>query len=283
MTAAADAYRESIDVGAWELPSVSDFLAKVQNDVDAAFSGRGEAGDQAAQIGEGTDALAGMEVAAERLAGALGIAIGEIDGSAESGAELTAVLGKAKPLMEAAGLTMADLKSGITLADMGDSTMLDSLLARIAGEATVAASGVEQYTTAAERQAGSSERSVAAAKAQAEAFAEVRQAAADTASGFFDLSSSADTATASFDGWIASMEEQAAALRDFTQNTVKAAENGINKGLIESVRALGPEGAKQMKWLADASQSEMERVNRAFKSGAEAPSTDFGNMHHRRP
>lgn len=267
MSAAVDAYQERINVDTWELPSLGDFLAKAQNDLNALLTGRGEAGDQSADREAARQQLELMESAAGDLANTLGISIGAMDGSARSTAELTAVARKAAPIMEAAGVTAADLTDALTISkETGDTTQIDALLAQVAAQAPQAASGIDQFTTAAERQAEESKLSAKQIEAQADALAELREAATNSAAAFFDFSLGADEAATSLGEWLTSLEEQAAALRNFTQNTIDAGEKGVSQGLIDHLRELGPEGAKQMKWLADATESEIARANGDFKA-----------------
>src|SRR5690606_21294897 len=65
------------------------------------------------------------------------------------------------------------------------------------------------------------------------------------------------------------MAEQADALRNFRVNAQKAADQGLRKGLIAALQEAGPEGAMRMKQLANATDEEIGRANRAWQRGQE--------------
>lgn len=109
-----------------------------------------------------------------------------------------------------------------------------------------------------------------AQEAYAEAVEASREAAGDTARQFFGLGESVDDAKVSLNGWIKGLEDQAEALRDFTENARKAAKRGLRDGLIAELQAAGPEGAMRLKQLADASDSEIKRANQAWRDGEKA-------------
>jgi hypothetical protein len=107
---------------------------------------------------------------------------------------------------------------------------------------------------------------VALAKAQEEARKNARQ----SAQAFTAFGSSLSDTKVSLGRWIRSMAEQAKALRDFTSNARTAARRGLREGLIAELEKAGPAGALRMKQLANASNTEIGRANRAWASGRRA-------------
>jgi len=106
--------------------------------------------------------------------------------------------------------------------------------------------------------------------ALAKALADSRDAANKTAHEFFGLGGSLDDSKVSLDDWITDLESQAKALRDFTKNAKDAGEKGLKRGLIAELEAAGPAGALRMQQLADASEKEIHRANRAWRLGQTA-------------
>src|SRR5690606_15387335 len=104
-------------------------------------------------------------------------------------------------------------------------------------------------------------------KAAAEALEESRDAARDTATQFINLGDSLDDAEVSLGDWLAELEGQAQALRDFRLNAERAAERGLRQGLIAALHEAGPAGATRMAQLRTATDSEFERANRAWRRG----------------
>lgn len=100
----------------------------------------------------------------------------------------------------------------------------------------------------------------------ATSIARQREAAAEGAQGFRDLTSSMKPKNFSLGKWLSQLEQQAQALREFRINAQQAAERGLRRGLIRELQRLGPEGAVQLAHLADASQSEIGRANEAWRS-----------------
>ncbi|HKY58310.1 MAG TPA: hypothetical protein VJL80_09755 [Aeromicrobium sp.] len=72
------------------------------------------------------------------------------------------------------------------------------------------------------------------------------------------------------EGFLKSMEDQAKALEDFTDNARKAGEKGLKQGLIDKLEEMGPAGALRMRQLANASEEEIARANAAFDRGVTA-------------
>ena len=97
-----------------------------------------------------------------------------------------------------------------------------------------------------------------------------RSAARDTAGAFVGLGDSLNDAKVSLSEWIAQMADQASALRNFQRNAEQAANRGLRQGLIAALREAGPEGAMRMRQLANASDEELGRANRAWKRGQDA-------------
>lgn len=97
-----------------------------------------------------------------------------------------------------------------------------------------------------------------------------RAVATQTAHAFITLGDDVDNAKVSLQGWIKQLEKQANALRDFTSNAKKAAKEGLDQGLIKSLEKAGPAGALRMKQLANATEDEIARANKAWRSGRQA-------------
>lgn len=133
-----------------------------------------------------------------------------------------------------------------------------------------AASGGREFNGVTEATVRILEAEAAAAKKVAEALAESRKAARETAKQFFGLGDSVDDAEVSLNGWLKSLEDQAAALRDFTDNIRTVTKRGLRDGLIKELEAAGPAGALRMKQLADGTDAEIRRANRAWRLGKEA-------------
>jgi TP901 family phage tail tape measure protein len=91
-----------------------------------------------------------------------------------------------------------------------------------------------------------------------------------TANAFLDISQGIDDSKVSLDAWITQMADQAKALNDFADNAVKAGKRGLEDGLIASLQEAGPAGAMRLKQLADASDSELGRANRAWRKSQRA-------------
>jgi TP901 family phage tail tape measure protein len=114
------------------------------------------------------------------------------------------------------------------------------------------------------------QQSTADLAAQAKALEDSRNAANQTAHEFFGLGKSVDDTKVSLHDWITDLQKQATALRDFTKNAKDAGEKGLKQGLIAELEAAGPAGALRMQQLADASEKEIHRANRAWRLGQTA-------------
>jgi TP901 family phage tail tape measure protein len=108
--------------------------------------------------------------------------------------------------------------------------------------------------------------SAADLQAQAKALEENRKRALGIADSFDGLGKSVDDAKVSLDGWLADMEKQTAAMRDFTKNAQTAAKRGLDEGLIDSLEKLGPQGALRLSQLANATKTELGRANKDWKA-----------------
>jgi TP901 family phage tail tape measure protein len=107
-------------------------------------------------------------------------------------------------------------------------------------------------------------------EAQAKALQKAREEAGETAGQFFGLGKSVNDSKVSLHGWIADLNKQTAALRDFTKNVQTAARRGLDQGLIASLEKAGPEGAMRLAQLADASKREIREANKAWQRGEAA-------------
>ena len=94
-----------------------------------------------------------------------------------------------------------------------------------------------------------------------------RQDARGVAQSFVGLGDSLNDSEVSLGDWLAELEKNAQALREFQRNAKEAGENGLNKGLIKSLQAAGSEGALRMKQLSTATRSEIDRANAAWRDG----------------
>jgi TP901 family phage tail tape measure protein len=111
------------------------------------------------------------------------------------------------------------------------------------------------------------ERSERQTEKQAEALKEAREAARDTAAEFVTLGDGLSDSKVSLSDWIKQLAEGADAMRNFRVNAETAADNGLDKGLIASLRDAGEEGALRMKQLANATEEEIAAANRAWRRG----------------
>lgn len=136
-----------------------------------------------------------------------------------------------------------------------------------AADAEQFARGMEQTSTASGQAGTSAYQSAEDLKVQAEALKKSRDAAADTATALFNVGDSVNDAKTSLGGWIRDLNAQADALRNFRRNAVEAGEKGVRQGLINALREAGPEGARRMRQLANASEDEISRANRAWGRG----------------
>ena len=126
-------------------------------------------------------------------------------------------------------------------------------------------------TSAAQKKLSAAAKGVAAAsRAEAKAMQEARSAATKQAQSFVGLGKSLNDGKVSLKSWIKEMAKSAQDLRNFTKNTQTAADKGLRQGLIDALREAGPEGARRMKQLANATDAEIRKANRAWGSGQRA-------------
>jgi TP901 family phage tail tape measure protein len=133
--------------------------------------------------------------------------------------------------------------------------------------ASGAAGAADDVAGATSALGGVQKQSVKLTAAQTEALKKSRDAASDTAHEFFGLGDSVDKAKVSLGTWLKDLEKQADALRNFRINAEKAAKKGLRQGLIAALEEAGPAGALRMKQLANATDAEIKRANRAWKRG----------------
>ena len=84
------------------------------------------------------------------------------------------------------------------------------------------------------------------------------------------LGESLDDSKVSLSDWIKQMDNEADALINFTNNAKKASDNNLKKGLIADLEAAGTAGALRMKQLANATDAEIARANKAWAKGQRA-------------
>lgn len=102
------------------------------------------------------------------------------------------------------------------------------------------------------------------AKAAAEALEALKQSTRDAAMSFFDFNANLDTSKVSLGAYIKDLEATAKAQADWAENVIKATARGLNPDFIKGLEEQGPEGAKRLAELADASEKEIARINAAF-------------------
>lgn len=136
----------------------------------------------------------------------------------------------------------------------------EDALAGQANEVKLTDDATEGMTEAQERSARQTEKQAAALK-------EARDAARETAGEFINLGEGLNDAKVSLGGWIKQLADNADALRNFRVNAQTAAENGLDKGLIASLREAGTEGALRMRQLANATDEQIAKANAAWRRG----------------
>lgn len=113
-------------------------------------------------------------------------------------------------------------------------------------------------------------RSAAASEKQAAAFEAVKTQARNTGGAFTEFGEDLDDSKVSLDKWIDGVRDQAVALEQFTANTLRASDRGLDSGLVADLASKGPAGALRMKQLADGTAAEIRRANREFRRGEKA-------------
>jgi hypothetical protein len=115
----------------------------------------------------------------------------------------------------------------------------------------------------------------------AEALRTVRAAAATTGASFVGLGKDVDNTKVSLNDWIRQLQKEADALTAFGENAKTAGERGLRQGLIKELETLGPQGALRLKQLANGSETQIHRANRAFDAGrraVQAYTNEFGKI-----
>jgi hypothetical protein len=168
-------------------------------------------------------------------------------------------------LAESQGLSADQTADLIKLLPQYENALQGSANAvNLAGDAT------DDYAKSTYKAANGTEITAAALKAIKKAYADARKDATETASSFLDISNKADKAKFSLNQWIKQMANQASALEHFTDNVIRAGKRGVDEGLIQELEKLGPVGALRMKQLANATDEQIDRANRAWKRGQHA-------------
>lgn len=96
---------------------------------------------------------------------------------------------------------------------------------------------------------------------------ESRQGAREVAQSFVSLGDSLNDSEKSLGDWLAELERNAKALREFQRNAREAGEKGLAQGLVKELQNAGSEGALRMRQLANATDEEIARANRAWRNG----------------
>lgn len=100
-----------------------------------------------------------------------------------------------------------------------------------------------------------------------EMWKENRQEAREVAETFVNLGESLNDSKVSLSDWIGQLEDNARALEEFRANAQKAGRRGLDEGLVKSLQNAGSEGALRMRQLANATDEQIERANRAWYKG----------------
>ncbi|HEL2057766.1 TPA: tape measure protein [Streptococcus suis] len=151
----------------------------------------------------------------------------------------------------------------------------------------------EEYALTAEAQQAASEVMAQAAEngtlrqvVAYENLSEVQQSAVDNMRARFE--ELAGTATSMFDTIeqksaisveqvIANLETNRQAIEQWSTNLKILAERGVDQGVLEQLRQMGPEGAAQTQVFVDASDAELARLQEVFKTNAETAKTAMNN------
>lgn len=98
----------------------------------------------------------------------------------------------------------------------------------------------------------------------------MRKAARQQAESFIDIGKAADRAKGNLSKFTQFLNNQARALEKYAENLRKAGENGVKKGLLADLKDLGPEGARIVAQLANATDREVGKANKAWQRGQDA-------------
>jgi hypothetical protein len=179
-----------------------------------------------------------------------------------------AALAQLNPVLDKYAASQA--RVGGTALDASDAKKVQQALADTNLTTKEQAHALRELTGATHGAAKASDRFAARQKALATQIKASRAAAGTTAAMFITLGDDVDDASVSLHDWISELAKEAQALTEFGHNAEKAANRGLRQGLIDALEELGPTGALRMKQLAGATQSEIDRANRAWLSGQRA-------------
>lgn len=220
-----------------------------------------DAEEAATNIEKIDQALAGM-VEGGDSSGAADV-FAQVQAQAEAAGVSTETLTKS---FDAYNLALQNAGEGGTV--YTDGMILQGRVVKSAGlEAARSATRTENLGTAMDQASHAGARLAERMAAQEMALVRSRKAARATANGFITLGDGLDSAKVSLGEWLKQLEDQANALRNFRINAQKAAKQGLDEGLIKSLEEAGPAGALRMRQLANATDAEIDRANRAWRRG----------------
>ena len=168
-------------------------------------------------------------------------------------------------LTESAGLSKGEIEDlRKLLPQYGESLTGAANDAKLAGDAQ---GGLADATSAA---AVAANKAAQEQQALRDELRKQREDARQAARSFLGLGDSLDNSKKSLGQWLRELEQQNQALRNFTANAQTAAKRGLEEGLVDALRQAGPEGAMRMKQLANATDAELARANKAWRAGQDA-------------
>lgn len=269
---AIDQLRKSLEES---LPGMSELTKQILAISDGKVASLGEEFDS---LSDSIDRIADPGYIMESSDAILGLlTLGQVDGAEVDGArqEIDALDAALTNLASSGGTQVAtkafeDLAKAQGLSAAEQKTLLSILpeyseaLAANENQTSLTGGATGELTTATNTLRSSSYRTAEQLKEEADALEEARDAARGTATSFISLTEATEGSKATLGGWIKELEDQADALKNFRINAEAAGKNGVRDGLIAELEALGPAGAKQLKWLANATESEVARANRAW-------------------
>lgn len=147
---------------------------------------------------------------------------------------------------------------------------LDKSTSSLAQSSAAASGGLDAQAVSLEGVGGAIKQTAVQTEAAEKALKQARDAAGDTATSFVNLGDDVDSAKVSLGQWIKQMAEQADALNNFMDNAKSASKRGLRDGLIKDLQDAGPAGALRMKQLANATDEEIARANKAWARGQKA-------------
>jgi TP901 family phage tail tape measure protein len=156
------------------------------------------------------------------------------------------------------------------LPDAGDYELRISALQREERAAKAAAVADTEFGEALQDFPELAEESSESIVEMSKALEKSREAARGSATSFFNLGDSLDDSKKSLGEWLTELEQRAQALIDFQKNAERAADRGLREGLIAALEEAGEAGALRMAQLANGTDSEIERANRAWRKGQRA-------------